>query len=183
MSFRACGEKIRKKKGGRIFKPCTFYRLFRARTLRGFYGVLAWKPLTEWLTAGQGFHSGQCLCNCPHPCHRDTVTACHSPVVLLCMGLQHSPGRNPAPPRQHWHLPGNATNPARVWNAQGTSSLVGSQYNQVPFKSLLDIRKQAFALPVKHHQLSAATDHTSTILQGYFTHDWWNLFLLMHQNH
>lgn len=34
------------------------------------------------------------------------------------------------------------------------------------FKSLLDIRKQAFALPVKHHQLPAATDHTTTFYKA-----------------
>lgn len=50
------------------------------------------------------------------------------------------------------------------------------------FKSLLDIRKQALALPVKHLQLPGATDHT-TPFYCCFTHSWWNLFLLMHQNH
>lgn len=52
MSFRAC-RCLRKKKGekkGKIFKPCTFYGLFRDRKLRGFCGVLGWKPLADWLT-------------------------------------------------------------------------------------------------------------------------------------
>lgn len=34
------------------------------------------------------------------------------------------------------------------------------------FKSLLDIRKQALALPVKHHQLPGATDHTTPFYEA-----------------
>lgn len=41
-------------------------------------------------TAGSG------CATAPHPCHRDTVTACHSPVVVPCMGLCE----DPAQPRQ-----------------------------------------------------------------------------------
>lgn len=48
---------------------------------------------------------------------------------------------------------------------------------------VLDISKRAFALRVKHHQLLAATGLVTTVLHGYFTPDWWNLFLLMHYNH
>lgn len=48
--------------------------------------------LTAWLqvkasTAGSG------CATAPHHCHRDTVTACHSPEVPLGMGLCEDPAQ------------------------------------------------------------------------------------------